>query len=122
MFKADWEKTSATHQLPEGLVEKMLRLAYLNKKLISYELIAGGCANLNFKILLEYDKSFLILRIYLRDKEAAYREQKITNLLKQSVPVPQTYYIGQINGYTFAINEFIFKIHDIFCNPSLTRL
>jgi hypothetical protein len=71
MFKADWEKTSVTYQLPEGMVEKMVRLAYPDKKLTSSELIAGGCANLNFKIQLENEKHPVILRVYLRDKDAA---------------------------------------------------
>ncbi len=30
MFKADWEKTSVTCALTEGLVKKMVRLAYSN--------------------------------------------------------------------------------------------
>jgi hypothetical protein len=86
MFKAEWEKTSVTCPLTEGLIKKMVRLAYSNKKLICYELIAGGCANLNFKVLLEGEKHPLILRVYLRDKEAAHREQKLAALLKQTVP------------------------------------
>jgi hypothetical protein len=52
MFKANWEKTSVSNQLPEGMAEKMALLAYPDKKLISHELIAGGCSNLNIKILL----------------------------------------------------------------------
>lgn len=40
MFKADWEKTSVTYPLPEGMVEKMIRLAYPNQKITSFELIA----------------------------------------------------------------------------------
>ncbi len=101
MFKADWEKTSVTCQLPEGMVEKMVRLAYPDNKLISHELIAGGCANLNIKVLLEGEKNPLILRIYLRDKEAAHREQKLAALLKQTAPIPLTYYIGELEGYHF---------------------
>ncbi len=107
MFKADCEKTSATYQLPEGMVEKMVQLAYPDKKLISYEMIAGGCANLNIKMLLEDEKHPLILRLYLRDKDAAYREQKLAALLKQTVPIPLTYYIGELEGYHFAITEFM---------------
>lgn len=107
MFKVDWEKTSVTYQLPEGMVEKMVRLAYPDKKLISYESIAGGCANLNIKILLEDEKYSLILRVYLRDKDAAYREQKLATLLKGTVPVPLTHYIGELEGHHFAITEFI---------------
>lgn len=107
MFKSNWEKTSITHQLPQDIVQKMVQLAYPNKKLISHELIAGGCANLNIKILFEYDQNSCILRIYLRDKDAAYREQKIAELLKPTVPVPLTYYIGETDGYRFAIMEFM---------------
>lgn len=107
MFKVDWEKTSVTYQLPEGMVEKMVRLAYPDKKLTSSELIAGGCANLNIKIQLENENQPLILRIYLRDKDAAYREQKLAALIKETVPVPLTHYIGELEGYHFAITEFM---------------
>jgi len=107
MFKADWEKTSVTYQLSEDTLEKMVRLAYPDKKLISHKLISGGCANLNIKILLEDDNYPLILRIYLRDKDAAYREQKLGKLLKQTVPVPLTHYIDELEGQHFAITEFM---------------
>ena len=96
MFKATWEKTSVTHQFPNGMVEKMVCLAYPDKKLISRELIAGGCANLHYKIQLEHENQPLILRVYLRDKDAAYREKKLANLLKETVPVPLTHYIGEL--------------------------
>jgi Ser/Thr protein kinase RdoA (MazF antagonist) len=89
------------------MVEQMVRLAYHDKTLISYELIAGGCINLNFKILLEDRKNPLILRVYLGDKDAAYREQKLGVLLKKTIPVPLTYYIGNIGEYPFAITEFM---------------
>lgn len=108
MFKADWEKTSATYKLPGGMVEKMVCLAYPDKKLSSHQLIAGGCANLNFKIQLENEKHPLVLRVYLRDKDAAYREQKLAALLKETVPIPLTHYIGELEGYHFAITEFIY--------------
>jgi GrpB-like predicted nucleotidyltransferase (UPF0157 family)/Ser/Thr protein kinase RdoA (MazF antagonist)/GNAT superfamily N-acetyltransferase len=107
MFKIDWEKTSVTYPLPEGMVEKMVRLAYPDKKLKSSELITGGCANLNFKIQLENENRPLILRVYLRDKDAAYREQKLATLIKETVPVPLAHYIGELEGRDFAITEFM---------------
>lgn len=107
MFKVDWEKTSVTYQLQEGMVEKMVRLAYPDKKLISSELIAGGCANLNYKIQLKDKTHPLILRVYLRDQDAAYREQKLAALIKETVPAPLTHYIGELEGHHFAITEFI---------------
>ena len=107
MFKVDWEKTSVTYQLPEGMIEKMVCLAYPDKKLTSSELIAGGCANLNVKIQLENENQPLILRVYLRDQDAAYREQKLAALIKETVPAPLTHYIGELEGHHFAITEFI---------------
>lgn len=106
-FKINWEKTSLRHPLPEGMVEKMARLAYPNKQLLSHEWIAGGCANFNIKIQLQGEQSPLILRIYLRDKDAGYREQKIADLIKHTVPVPQSYTLGEMAGYHFAFTEFM---------------
>ncbi len=107
MFKSQWEKTSVIHALPEGLILSMVQLAYPNTTLIFHELIPGGCANLNIKIQLESIPNVLILRIYLRDKTAALREQKLGEMLKGIVPIPSIYYVGQIENYHFAIAEFM---------------
>jgi Ser/Thr protein kinase RdoA (MazF antagonist) len=56
---------------------------------------------------LENEKHPLILRVYLRDKDAAYREQKLAMLLKETVLVALTHYIGELEGRDFAITEFI---------------
>ncbi len=107
MFKVDWEKAATGVQLPQGMIERMVKLAYPDSRLYSHELLAGGCANLNIKISLEGEKRPLIVRVYLRDKDASYREQKIGALLHQTVPVPSTYYVGKIDGYHFALTEFM---------------
>lgn len=106
-FKKNWEKTDEQHEVPAGMAEKMVHLAYPNKKLTSYQLISGGCANLNIKIQLEGDRDPLILRIYIRDTDAAYREQNLGTLLKQTVPIPISYYVGDFENYRFAITKFI---------------
>ncbi|MBM4210999.1 MAG: GNAT family N-acetyltransferase [Gammaproteobacteria bacterium] len=49
----------------------------------------------------------MILRIYLRDKDAAYREQKLAALIKETAPIPLTHYIGELEGHHFAITEFM---------------
>jgi aminoglycoside phosphotransferase (APT) family kinase protein len=105
-FKANWEKASAEH-LPQGMVEQMVRLAYPEENLLSYEVIKGGCANLNIKVYLEKKEAPLILRVYLRDHEACYREQKLGQLLKGTIPIPYVYYIGESDGYYFAVSEFM---------------
>ncbi|HXF29830.1 MAG TPA: aminoglycoside phosphotransferase family protein, partial [Chlamydiales bacterium] len=75
-------------------------------QLASCEIISGGCANLNIKINFKEDAKPYILRVYLRDKDAAYREQKIAQLLHGLIPLPQVYCIGDYNAYRFAITEY----------------
>ncbi|TAL60420.1 MAG: hypothetical protein EPN84_09560, partial [Legionella sp.] len=70
-FKHDWEKAEEQLSLPESTISSMLKLAFPNKKLAAYSIIAGGCANLNVQIIVENENSPLILRVYLRDKDAA---------------------------------------------------
>ena len=96
-FKTNWEKSESRHQLPAGIIEKMVKLAYSKKKLKSSQIIAGGCANLNVKIQLENEEGLLILRIHLRDKKSAILEKNIGNLLKNDLPIPQILYIGNLD-------------------------
>lgn len=107
MFKADWEKAGITAELPIGLIEEIMEFAYPKKRILSKELIAGGCSNLNIKFFLEDEKQALLLRVYLRDKDAAFREQKLGHLLKHTVPVPLIESIDEFKGYRFAITEFL---------------
>ena len=41
MFKVDWEKTSVTYQLPEGMVAAMVQGAYPETNLIVLEKSGG---------------------------------------------------------------------------------
>ncbi len=107
LFKENWEKTSELQVLPDGLAEKMAATARPGESLIFCELIAEGCSNLNFKIQFEGDSKPLLLRVYLRDKSAARREQKLATLLKHNVPIPDIYYTCELDGYSFAICEFL---------------
>jgi aminoglycoside phosphotransferase (APT) family kinase protein len=105
-FKNNWEKADQYFQLEKPTIEDMLQLALPNQKLSSYEIISGGCANLNIKISNTNNSAPLILRVYLRDKEAAYREQALLALVKDCIPVPDVYFVGDLDDYRFAITEY----------------
>lgn len=124
IFKADWEKTDTIHKLPAGMVEEMAHCAYPDKKLEFYNLIAGGCANLNFKIQFENESNPFILRVYLRDKESVYKEQNLYKLLKDTVPVAQIYFVGSVDNYQFAFAEFMpgITLRDLLLSTELYNL
>ena len=106
-FKANWEKSEAPLELQADIVKAMVKSAFPDNTLAFHKIISGGCANLNIKINLDFGEQFFILRVYLRDKDAAYREQKLGSLLKQTVPIPQVYFIGDYEHYRFAITEYL---------------
>lgn len=106
-FKNKWEKAHTQHSLPDGIITSMMQAAYPNDTLQAFEVIAGGCANINIKVQLKDKDPLYLLRIYLREPVAAYREQKIAELLNHAIPVPQIYHIGDYEHLRFAITEFL---------------
>jgi GrpB-like predicted nucleotidyltransferase (UPF0157 family)/aminoglycoside phosphotransferase (APT) family kinase protein len=107
-FKANWEKTSTRVNLSEDLILKMLGTYYTGANDIkSVSIIPGGCANINVLVQLNVSDIPVILRVYLRDKESVYREQKISSLLHKKLPAPEFHHVGEYDGYTFAIIEYL---------------
>lgn len=105
-FKADWEKTNTRFDLAPDIVTKMIKIAYPDADLKDAEVINGGCANLNIKINLKEAHEPLILRIYLRDSDAVWREQNIAKLLEPAIPVPYILQISEYENYVYSIAEF----------------
>jgi len=73
--------------------------------------------HLLIKIYLQKNENPLILRIYFRDKEAAYREQIFGTILKQTVPLPRTHFIGaSMEGIASLLQNLFLALHfEIFC-------
>lgn len=117
-FKNDWEKTDQQLQISPETIQAMAALALPEKKLASYEVISGGSVNLNIKIQLLHEPLPLILRVYVRDRQAAYREQKLAELLKHVAPIPGVYFVGDCEGYRFAITEYMpgISLRDLLLN------
>ncbi len=106
-FKQNHEKANTQYEIASEVIHKMVELGCPDFKLSSFEVISGGCANINVKIILEGETKALLLRIYLRDKNSAILEQNLYKLLGSKVPVPIIYYVGYIDDYHFAICQFI---------------
>lgn len=112
-FKSNWEKTDTHSEIGDVTIKKIVKDSIPNKGLLSYTTISGGCANLNIKLNFQNDSKPLILRVYMRDPDAGHREAKLSSLIKEikgtkgSIPVPQYYQIGEVDGYRFALVEFM---------------
>ncbi len=104
-FKKNWEKSDQHFTISRDEIEAMVQQAYPERKFLSHRIISGGCANLNVEITLDGQEQLSILRIYLRDQDAAFREQKLAQLIQATVPVPESYFIGDIGNLRFAITQ-----------------
>ncbi len=107
MFKNKWEKADSQHSISNAIIEDMLLKAYPDRAIKSYHMISGGCINLNIYVEFKGNYQPCVLRVYLRDKKAAYREQKIGILLRDQLPVPEIFYIRKYDEYCFAIVSFL---------------
>lgn len=108
LFKKDWERSAELVDVSTSSIESMVKQAMPDNKLLSYELLSGGCSNLSVKI--ETDGPELlsfILRIYFANQEAPFMERLCHRLLSDRVPLPEIHYIGQYEKYRFAITQLM---------------
>jgi aminoglycoside phosphotransferase (APT) family kinase protein len=75
-------------------LNEMLAPAYPGRRVVDAELLSGGFANANFKVSLSNVDAPVVVRVYLRDPSAAYREASILELVKKRVPVPEVLYVS----------------------------
>lgn len=106
-FKADWENIDSSIKLEHSLVLDMVNMACPNEALLEHKSVSVGCANINIKLNFKDENKSKLLRVYLRDREAALRERKLNQLIFESVPIPSINYIGELGGYTFALCDFL---------------
>jgi hypothetical protein len=107
MLKADWEKTGEILSVGDEAIRAMAGQGLPGRDILSHEIIAGGCANLNVKISVAGRARPVILRIYVRDHAAAAREAAISRLVAPDIPAPEFLYVGAYGGYRFALADCI---------------
>ncbi len=92
-----------------GALNDMLTPAYPGKRVVAAELLTGGFANTNFKVTLSNTDAPVVVRVYVRDPSAAYREASILELVKERVPVPEVLYVSPMarEPHTYIILRWV---------------
>ena len=62
-FKKNWEKTESQHKISDDTIRGMFH-ASTSDEVESYEIVSGGCANLNIKVKQKNRETPVLLRIY----------------------------------------------------------
>ena len=107
IFKNNWEKSNQRYHPSDAVLHAMVSMAFPGKSLLKYQIIEGGCANLNIQIHVTGECSPFILRLYLRDSRAAQLEKAIGDQLAPILStVPKIYFVGTYEDITFSIAEY----------------
>ena len=107
VFKVDWEKAQQRFVISDELLQSIIYSQIEDGLVQGYQIISGGCANLNIKVILRSDE-ILIFRIYIRDGDTAKREKALYESLKlHHVPVPQIRHYFSVEGYTVSVMDYI---------------
>jgi aminoglycoside phosphotransferase (APT) family kinase protein len=105
MLKAEWEKTGDFISVGDDIVRAMAAQGAPGLQLEGFDVISGGCGNLNLRLSSASRQRPLILRIYVRERLAALREQALSRLVVPDVPAPEFLYVGVCGDHTFALVE-----------------
>lgn len=107
MFKSDWEKVDLAYCPDRDTIVSMVSQAYPAKEIEHNENVSNGCANINIKINFKNESASLLLRIYVRDIEAAARERNLASLIGKKIPVSEVYYTGDFDNYKYALCKYL---------------
>ena len=122
LLKINWERRHDPFHV-DVKTAKNLIADYSDAKIVDISLLSNGCANTNYKIVLDNDEIY-VLRIYIRDSDAFYREAALHKLLKGKAPIPNIHYTDDTCDkipYSFAIMGFAdgFLMRDIILQGNL---
>jgi hypothetical protein len=94
ILKSHWERYKAHVSLDLVTAQKLIA-PYSTEAITELQWLSEGCANTNYKITFDNQKS-VVLRIYTREKSALARETALHRLLKGTIPLPQFLYTHRV--------------------------
>jgi aminoglycoside phosphotransferase (APT) family kinase protein len=109
-MKEGWRPAGPDLVLDRAVIEAMLRPAVPGARVRAARRIQGGLANLNYRVDLEGRTEPLLLRVYLRDPQAAPLEAALSWRLHGLVPVPAFLAVEPSNpatGHAYAITSWL---------------
>lgn len=94
-------------------VEALLRPAFpaiSNLQVVSLEETIGGLANTNIKANIAGRDNPVLLRLFVRDPQAAQKEFALMSLVKDTVPVPKPIFYAahsELSGHPYIVMEWV---------------
>lgn len=109
LLKSHWERFKAHVDINHEMATDLLR-PFTVDPIERIILLSDGCANTNYKIEFKTNHLPIVLRIYVREKSAAFSELKIHQLVENIIPVPKHLYLGKERPdfhYPYSVMEWV---------------
>jgi|GEM_PF-357552 Predicted aminoglycoside phosphotransferase len=126
-MRSGWNRATALLDLNTEVVEALVGKAIPDAKVVRFQAVEGGLANTNIKVELEEASgSTVLLKIFVRDPEAAPKEYALNNLVCGRVCTPKFLYFSDENleiEYPYAVIEWVegTMLQSVFPNLSEER-
>jgi len=99
-MKEQWPAARLEREPDQAGLESMLQALLPGARMLRAQRLPGGCSNRNYRVDLRDREQPLLLRIYLRDPQAAPLEQAIAHRLEGLLPVPVVLARASSNPFT----------------------
>src|SRR6266567_4944868 len=81
--------------------------ALIGEQLLEIQPLSGGARNTNYRLLRVAQPEPVVLRIHTADPTACRREQRLLDLVKDSVPVPRVLRVGPSASPAWSLLTFV---------------
>lgn len=109
LLKSNWERFANTVPIDIEMATSLLS-PFIKDNIHTLTLLSNGCVNSNYKVTFHSEHPPVVLRLYVRNKDALAREVALQELIKQTLPVAKIlYHDTSLNhcSYPYAIMEWI---------------
>jgi Ser/Thr protein kinase RdoA (MazF antagonist) len=109
ILKLHWERFKAHVELDKPTAAALLA-PYSQDPIDELTLLSEGCANTNYKVRFKNHAAPVVIRIYVREKDALSREHGLQQLIAGKIPAPRFLYTDnrcQAYAYPYAIMEWM---------------
>lgn len=109
ILKLHWERLKTHIEVDKTLATKLLE-PYSKNPIEELILLSEGCANTHYKVTFQNKADPVVIRMYVREKDALQCELSLHRLIANRIPVPQFLYAddsGTTCSHPYALLEYM---------------
>jgi len=90
--EARWFRSAPRRALDASALARIVETAFPLRRLLEIQPLADGLRNANFKLRIESETEWVVLRLYEHDASLCHKEIDVMRLVGRSVPTPEVLY------------------------------